>query len=179
MKIEKKGSDADAYDVTPKAMSTDSGLTIIKTTKALKRIHEISPKIRSVFQQGVRDAIKKDRSMTSPHGRRRDFLSRIDGRTFREGYSYIPQAVVSDHQKFCMLSLQEIYPKIEFLGEFHDGTLFEKPLELSREKVGKSIRNLVKEPILFNKGTFIRDQPAIMAADIAWSNTNWNEMEAL
>ena len=177
--VGKKGRHAAAYDVGPKTMSMDSGRTIAECTVALKRIHEISPKIRGVFQQGIRDAIKRDRSMTSPHGRRRDFLSRIDNKTFREGYSYIPQAVVSDHQKFCMLSLGEEYPEIEFLGEFHDGTLFEKPVDLSKEQVAESIRNLVKEPILFNKGTFLRDQPAIMAADIAWSNANWNEMEAL
>ena len=177
--VGKRGRHAAAYEVGPKTLSMISGRTIAECTVALKRIHEISPKIRSVFQQGVRDAIKKDRAMTSPHGRRRDFLSRIDNRTFREGYSYIPQAVVSDHQKFCMLSLQEEYPTIEFLGEFHDGTFFEKPIALSRRQVAESITNLVKEPILFNKGTFIRDQHAVMAANIAWSNTNWNEMEAL
>ena len=167
------------YDVQPKTMSMISGMTVAECTIALRKFHATNPKIRGIFQQGCRDAIKSSRSLTSPHGRRRDFLSRMDNRTFREGYSYIPQAVVSDHQKFCMLSLQEEYPAIEFLGEFHDGTFFEKPLGLSRRQVAESITNLVKEPILFNKGTFIRDQPAIMAADIAWSNTNWNEMEGL
>lgn len=167
------------YDIGPKKMSEISGMPITECTKALIRFHETNPKIREVFQKGCREVVLKDRFMTSPHGRRRDFLSRVDNSTYRESYSYIPQAVVSDHQKFCMLSLQEEYPEIEFLGEFHDGTWLEKPIGLSTEQVAESIINLVKEPIHFNTGTFIREQTAIMKAKVEWSNTNWNEMEVL
>jgi len=167
------------YDIGPKQMSAISGMTIVECTKALRRFHETNPKIREIFQKGCKDAIIKDRFMTSPHGRRRDFLSRVDNSTYRESYSYIPQAVVSDHQKFCMLSLQEEYKKIEFLGEFHDGTWLEKPISLSKEQVAESIIKLVKEPIHFKTGTFIREQSAVMKAKIEWSNTNWDEMEDL
>lgn len=165
------------YDETFKTLAAQAKISEREAKVALLKFHAAAPNIRGVFQTEIARVVNKDRCMITPHGRRRDFLGRLDSNTMREAYSYIPQAVVSDNQKFGMLKIQEAVDDIWFLMEAHDGTLAEIPIG-SEDKVRETVRDIMEQPTKFEEGTFKRD-PVIIRCEFALSKGSWNDMEEM
>src|SRR5215471_2811685 len=104
----------------------------------LDRFHKFQPEIRGVFHREVIKAIDApSHCLIAPNGRRRDFFDRIDKRTYNEGISFLPQAIVSDQTKFHGIGKtycdKSIYEWASFLAESHDSCLSEVKKECALE----------------------------------------------
>src|SRR5208282_2214554 len=104
-----------------------------------------------IFHKDIQDALAaNDCVLYSPHGRRRVFLNRWGDELFKEAYAQIPQATVSDANKFALTRIRKLLPKVEFeiCAESHDSGL-----ALVREDCVKDfvpiIRKETEEPISF------------------------------
>lgn len=165
------------YDETYETLSVQAKIPILDAKRALLKFHAANPNIRGVFQAEIAHEINNTRCLVSPHGRRRDFLGRIDAKCLREGYSYLPQCIISDNQKFGMLAIQEHFPDIEYLMEAHDGTLAEIPIG-SEDTVFPIIKEVMEQPIKFEEGTFKRD-PVIIRCELNISDGSWGDMREI
>lgn len=100
--------------------------------KALETFHKKQPKIQGVFQRGVEECLRKNRTLIAAmpygfdveEGGRRTFFERWGNELFRMGYSYIPQRTVSDNTKGALLRIKERIPTIKCVMESHDALLF-------------------------------------------------------
>lgn len=145
----------------------------------LTAFHEGWPKVHSIFHAGVKKFLTSNRRLISPHGRVRTFLGMIDDETFKEGYATIPQATVSDHNKFIVLKIlcdkyceQVARP----VAEQHDSNTF-----LVRDEFVQNFcidfRRAIETPINFRKCSFSRNYDLVIPGEIETSSTNWKEMQ--
>ncbi len=134
-------------------------LSLTECKRLQKVMDEKQPEIKEVFHKDVRAALDAPtHCLIAPNGRRRQFFDRIDKRTYNEGYSYLPQAIVSDQVKF-----EGIVPTHEttkdfawLLTEQHDGVLYETKPEKAKELASTYKLNVEKE-IDFRMCTLHRD----------------------
>jgi DNA polymerase I-like protein with 3'-5' exonuclease and polymerase domains len=165
------------YDMGGGKLAQIAKIPVREASTALKRFHAANPKIKQVFHEGVQQAIKKTGCLISPHGRRHDFMDRINNALFRKAYSLVPQATVADHNKLCMLKIKHELPYVEYLGEFHDGTLAEIPEDKIHE-FKREVVKAVETEIPFTEGTFKRP-PIIIKAEVTIGKDNWHGMEEI
>jgi uracil-DNA glycosylase family 4 len=139
-----------------------------KCGKFIEAFHDSNPKIRGVFHLDIQQALaSNDCILFSPHGRRRQFFNRWGTELFKEAYSYIPQATVSDQTKFAMVSLSKIFPKkvLRFVQESHDSFLalvHEDWINL----VAKTVKEELEQPIDFSRCTLSRDYKLVIPCEI-------------
>ncbi len=142
----------------------------------MSRFHSKAPKIRGIFHQGVKDAVDNYGFLASPHGRRRDFFARRTKQFYKEVYSYLPQAIVSDHTKLTIpLVLNEI-PEAYVIAEKHDAFLAEVPIAL-KEKYVESFKRHMERSISFRTGSIYRDFDLVIPSEIKYSLESWGKME--
>ena len=100
---------------------------------ALKIFHAKQPKIKSVFQNGVIEALERDRRMLRaaiPFGVDADrapvrtFFAQWGDELFREAFSYIPQRSVTDNTKNAALRIKTEIPDVRIIVESHDSLTF-------------------------------------------------------
>jgi len=99
---------------------------------ALKVFHNKQPKIKGVFQNGIIQALEKNRTLFAgmpygfgvDYGGRRVFHERWSDELFRQAFSYIPQRTVSDNTKGAGIRIREKIPNIKIVMEAHDSLLF-------------------------------------------------------
>lgn len=144
--------------------------------KILERFHANVPKVRGVFHTLVRQIVTNKRILHSPHGRHRQFFGNLDSSLFKEAYSMIPQATVSDHTKFTMPLIQQDVESCEFLLEKHDSLLMEVPYS-DAEYLFDVFKQHMERPISFRSGSIIRDFDLVIPAEIKWSADNWMDMK--
>ena len=97
---------------------------------------------------------------------------------YKVAFANIPQAAVSDHNKFTILrQLVDKYPDPLAipLAEAHDSLTFEVKKEL-REEFGEFFKRFCESPINFSECSLSRDYDLVIPADVKWSDTNWKEM---
>lgn len=174
----KRARHAGNYGMGPGRLSQMTHLTYSECELILFKFHRADPSIRSVFHHDIKQALHDTRVLVSPHGRRREFFGILDEDTFKEGYSYIPQAVVSDDIKFSLQQLMEIVDWGRFLIEKHDSILAEIPLERKDEYVEIWNRTMHQE-IDFRSCTLKRDFSLVIPTELQWSDTNLHELRDL
>lgn len=140
----------------------------------LSKFHKFQPEIRQVFHREVKRKIDTDRMLIAPNGRFREFFDRIDDRTYNEGFSFLPQAIVSDQMKFHGIlktfSDIDIYSYCHLLHEGHDGVLVE--VKKGREEgFAELFRNNLKHPIDFRKCSLHRDFELVIPAEVSYGET--------
>lgn len=178
----KKPRHAGNYDMGANRLALMAHISLGDATRTLTRFHSNSPRIRENFHTGVRSSITNRRELRSPHGRVRQFLGKLTSEYFKEGYSYIPQAVVSDHTKFTTIRpLAEKWctdgsEKAYFLAESHDSGFFEVHKDYV-EPFGEDFKKFGETAISFREGTFLRDFDLVIPLELKTSNTNWYEMK--
>lgn len=109
-------------------------ITINESTaeRALKIFHSKQPKIQSVFQAGIVECLKGQRTLIAsipygidaPIGGKRIFYERWGDELFRQAFSYIPQRSVSDNTKAAGIRIKKRFPECKIIMEAHDGLLF-------------------------------------------------------
>lgn len=140
--------------------------------KALKIFHAKSPKVQSVFQSEVIEALKKNRQLiaalpygiNAERGGRRTFYERFGDDLFRQGFSYIPQRSVSDNTKAAAIRIKERIPSIKIVMEAHDALLFSIPISKKNEWI-PIIKEEMERPINFSQCT-LRRHKLIIPCDI-------------
>lgn len=171
----KRPRHAGNYDMTEYRLSPMIHKPIDACRVILDRFHDKVPKVRGVFHTLVRQYVNDTGMLESPHGRIRQFFGSRDNTLYKEAYSMIPQATVSDHTKLTMPFLLEDIPSAEFLIEKHDSLLMEVP-EIEKEYAIDRFRKHLERPISFRTGSFKRDFELVIPAEIKWSDTNWLDM---
>lgn len=177
----KKPRHAGNYNIGSKTLALFTHLSQIECKHLLDTFHSTNPKIRGIFQARIREQINNTRFLVSPHGRRRDFFGRITEDTFKQAFANIPQATVSDHNKFTILrTLVELYPEpLTYpVAESHDSNMFEVRLDI-KEQFMESFHKACETPISFLKCCISRDYNLVIPGDITWSDKNWQEMEKM
>lgn len=179
----KKPRHAGNYDMGAPRLALMAHIPLDRSQITLTRFHGASPKIRENFHFWVRSVVTNRRVLESPHGRVRQFFDKLNNETFKQAYSFIPQATVSDHTKMTAIAglvdegkkwydTENVY----LLAESHDSALFEVKDECVDEFL-PDFRNSLETPISFKTGTFVRERELIIPGDIKTSRTNWFEMQ--
>lgn len=140
--------------------------------QALKIFHYKQPKIQKVFQGGVVEALKRNRTLIAglpygieaPCGGRRTFFERMGEDLFRQGFSYIPQRSVSDNTKAAAMRIRARIPGIKIVMESHDALLFSIPLS-KLIAYCQIIKEEMERPIDFSHCTLSRT-PLIIPCEI-------------
>lgn len=173
----KKPRHAGNYDMGAKRLALMAHISLIEATAVLSRFHIATPKIREVFHWYIRSIVSNSRLLRTPHGRRRQFFGKLNDETFREAYSYIPQAVVSDHTKFTTItSLVEAFPDAWFVSESHDSATFEVR-DYEVEEFSNAFRRFGETAIDFSQeGSMKRDYQLVIPVEIK-TGCDWYNMK--
>jgi DNA polymerase len=140
-----------------------------KMGKFLEAFHSSNPKIRNIFHGEIRNGLRDNGCVLySPHGRKRQFFNKWGDELFKEAYSYIPQATVSDQTKFALLKITEELKshRIFFpILESHDSFLALIKDEWIT-KAAEIIKRELERPISFRKCTLSRDYDLVIPCEI-------------
>lgn len=135
--------------------------------KQLERFHDANPAIKGIFHASIQQALQdNDCLLRSPHGRERTFYNKWGDELFKEGYSFIPQASVSDQVKFAMVRIRRRINNINlrFCLESHDSFL-----ALVKDEILEATLPIIKEelerPISFRNCTLSRDYDLVIPAE--------------
>jgi DNA polymerase I-like protein with 3'-5' exonuclease and polymerase domains len=150
------------------------GLSLSEGKRLLDVFHKYQPEIREVFHRDIIRSIDSTHSLIAPNGRRRDFFDRVTRSTYNEGFSFLPQAIVSDQTKFSLLETMDRFPEARLLTEAHDGVLAEVPVERVMEYI-EIYKTSIEKPIDFRKGSLPRDYSLVIPCE-ASAGDNWNDL---
>lgn len=103
----------------------------------------------------VESQLKKNRTLTTPMGRKRIFFGRLNRETFRAAYSYKPQSTVGDLTHQGLVSLYWALPKEARVAlHMHDALVVECNEE-QIEEVKKIMKNAMEIPIEIRGKTLV------------------------
>lgn len=175
----KKPRHAGNYNMGPFMLSVFTHLPHHECKKILERFHGLNPRIRGVFHEGIKEIINTRRYLITPHGRRRDFFGRVNEETYKQAFATIPQATVSDHNKFTILGtlVKEFSPAVAIpIAESHDSLTFEVRNDV-RDQFIESFKRAIETPINFLKCSLPRDVEIVIPGEIHWSDEDWSKVK--
>jgi hypothetical protein len=145
----------------------------------LNKFHKAEPEIRDIFHKDIIRAINNpSHCLQAPNGRRRDFFDRIDKKTYNEGISFLPQAIVSDQTKFAGIGKtfcdRSTYSYAHFLVESHDSCLSEVRKEKAEGFGFLYKMNIETAPVDFRKCTLQRDFELSFECEVM-TGESWDE----
>jgi len=168
---------AERFFIMVQDEGTGVSLTLKEAEAILKKFHENEPNIRGIFHRDITAAIRSTNLLVCPNGRRRDFFNRIDHHTINEGISFLPQAIVSDQNKFSFIKTFTETPWAYLLCEAHDAGFVEVPSGREIEFYEIYKRN-IETAIDFRKGSLKRDYELVIPCE-AESGENWGNLKKL
>ena len=174
----KKSRHAGHYDQKAKGLALQVHEPLSTCEKMLRVFHDHSPKIRGVFHNEIRDFIRKNGFLITPHGRRRDFFGRFNENLYREAFADIPQGTISDHTKFAMTRIKRRLPWVRFLYEGHDSCMAEIPFT-RKDEYCEVLKEEMERIIDFRTCSLPRNIDLVIPVEITWSDTNWQNMYAI
>ena len=130
----------------------------------IERYHAAYPGIRGSYHKMIIDELGKTRTIYNPYGRKRAFMGRMDGGTFREAYAHLPQSTVADHiniRAFLPLWEDPGYREAELLLQGHDSVFYQVPVRnnfLDIAIIIMTLKERMEFPIPFK-------EPLIIPAD--------------
>jgi DNA polymerase I len=175
----KKPRHAGNYNASAGMLAVFTHLPFGECKRIMDKFHSENPKIRGIFHEGIKNQILEKRFLVSPHGRRRDFFGQVNEDTYKVAFANIPQATVSDHNKFTILRrlvLEYPEPFAIPLAESHDSLTFEVRIEHKDAFISK-FRMACETPIDFSGCSLSRDYNLIIPGDVKWSDENWMNMK--
>ena len=141
--------------------------------RAIEAYRSALPEVKE-WWGNVQSEVSSSRTLTSPLGRRRVFMGRLDDETFRSAYSFIPQATVSDIISRAFFRVEALVPGVLPILQVHDEVCFSCPKELLEEALPK-IKRLLEPPIKI-PGQF---QPLVIPCDIEVGRNWWDVEERI
>jgi DNA polymerase I-like protein with 3'-5' exonuclease and polymerase domains len=136
----KKTRHANNYDMQEQTFADSlakegKSFTFAQCKFILDRVNEVDPSIRGIFHEFVRQSLYKNRTLTNPFGRERQFFGMRGGdnggnaKIFREAFAFIPQSTVADNTGFAVFELSCNYDskgqKNQIVQEGHDSIIQE------------------------------------------------------
>jgi DNA polymerase-1 len=119
------------YDFGYKSAAILWEITEAESKFIVDRYHSVYPGVRQ-YHAWVRDALSRNRTLTTPFGRSRRFMGRWGDELFKEAYSFIPQSTVADKLNRDGLMFlyynQEYFKAVELLNQVHDSVVFQIPI---------------------------------------------------
>jgi DNA polymerase-1 len=107
------------------------------------------PKIE-LWHRNIQAQLYKNRTLTTPYGRKRTFWGFLSDEMFKEAYSYVPQSTVSDHLNHSLLDLDE-YLKSSGTGvlvmQVHDSLMVQCPIG-KEEMMMERMRYFMDRPLV-------------------------------
>ncbi len=160
------------YRVGAGTLSLNLEITQKQAKELLQRFHDRSPYIAS-WHDEVNQALKQNRTLTTPLGRMRKFFGRYGEELLRDGVAYIPQEtaahVLNIGLNCIYYELCAKYRPFEIMLNNHDEVLLQHPPELS-EVVWKALPELMKVDLTIKGRTF--SIPIEMK-----TGRNWRDLE--
>jgi len=126
-----------------------------RAKQIIKIMDEKCPKISEVYWPAIKSIAHSTRTVRTAHGRVRYFADRLNEDLYREMYSYIPQADVSDKTKFSMLKMKKKFPWLRIILEAHDAFCVDLPTANISE-VAAYGKEVMEEPIDFSECSLSR-----------------------
>jgi len=103
--------------------------------------HRAYPGIRNSYFVWVQSQLKRDRTLTTPFGRRRRFLGRWDEDLFRTAYAFTPQSTVGEkinrHGVAFIYQRQDLFKDVTLLNQIHDSVEFQLPTTLPFKDIAR------------------------------------------
>ena len=142
----------------------------------LQKFHSNASEIQQIFHRDVEKAIKTEKVLICPNGRRRDFfIYNVTHKDVNEGISVLPQAIVSDQTKFSFIPTSAEASWAHLLVEAHDGSMWEAPEGREHEFATIYKRN-IETPINFRSGSLKRDYQLVIPSEVAIGD-NWGNLK--
>lgn len=137
------------------------------TVKQTKLYHErwLSFYNLDVWWKEVEEAMYRDRTLTTPYGRKITFYGQMGDSLFKEATAYVPQSTVADHMygyvqpeigiKGGLLGIKRniCNKEIKMINSSHDSVLLEVPEKEVNEIVERVKKELLR-PIMISGETF-------------------------
>ena len=98
----------------------DIHVTEYQAGQFLQLFHNYTPKLKSIFHEGIQECLRENRTIITPYGRRRMFFDRWSEGLFRKAYAHSCSAPVIDHVRKAMLDIEAEKPDTQFCLEWHD-----------------------------------------------------------
>jgi DNA polymerase-1 len=141
------GTEASTME-TVNAAADETGIRV--TLQQMRIIKErylaIYPEIVENFWADVERQLAKDRTLTSPFGRKRTYYGRYDDKLRRDAYSWIPQSTVGDLGTRAIVRVCHEIPEAEFLLNVHDSLLVQCDVDKAI-RVAKAMEHSMDIPI--------------------------------
>jgi DNA polymerase-1 len=157
---------ASNYGLGSNKMSLMLSCTKKEAEDLMNKYHLIYPGIKSVFQQGVEDELRRTRTLVNLFGRKRFFMDRWDNNLLRAGYSFIPQSTVAD---LTNRGLRRLYRsnRFDLLAQVHDSVLMQ--MKDPGPPDYAFIRKCMEEPLEY------RGRQLVIPAEVK-VGPNWRDM---
>jgi uracil-DNA glycosylase family 4 len=130
----KKGNHGLNYDLSHKQFALRYEIPENDGLRIVDGYHDAYPQVRNIYHKDVQRMIKEDRAITNLMGRTCPFLGALEDKTYKIGYSCIPQGTVGDIINERGLNYvyydQDNFKPIELLTQVHDSIAFQVPLSV-------------------------------------------------
>lgn len=136
-----------------------------------ERYHYAYPGVGK-YHRWVKEALRRNRSLTTPYGRTRIFRDRWGDPLFKEAYSFIPQSTIADKiNEDGVIYLYEEVPEADLLNQVHDSIVFQLPRSLGPKRIAQILRKIVHKlstPITWRSRRFFI--PAEIEVGLTYKN---------
>lgn len=127
------------------------------------------PKIE-LWHRTVQAQLYKNRTLTTPYGRKRMFFGFLGDDLFKEAYSYVPQSTVSDHLNHSLLRVHEYLKHMPGAGsivmQVHDSLMVQCPVGTEQRMIER-MRYFMDQPV--NVGGRVCRIPVDFKVGLNWN----------
>jgi len=162
------------YGLGPKLAAATYRVSVKDATLALEGYHNGIPHIKQWWQR-IESEINSTRTLTTPLGRRRQFLGRLDQFTYRSAYAYRPQSTIGDIVHRAWTFCDKNLPKGSFpIIPVHDEINI-LALEKDLPECIRVLRDAYHCPLNFNTTKHPLDIPVEISTGPNW----WDQEEII
>ena len=123
------------------------------------------------WQNRVEEKIRRDRTLITPLGRKREFRGRLSDELIRGAVAFVPQSTVGEMTQIGCQRVHELVPEFEILLNVHDETLGQcRPEDVPY--CGRKMAELMTIPLQ------IEGRELIIGGDLK-SGPNWGDMKEI
>lgn len=143
----KKANHGFNYDWGYKAFSLKNELPETQGKLVYDGYHKAYPEIKTRYHAGIREAIRRTRTITNLKGRHTLFLGELSDELYKAGYSCLPQGTVGDiinEHGLGYIWYASDFDDVELLTQTHDEIVFQIPIALGLDQHAKLIGMIVK-----------------------------------
>lgn len=167
-KLAKRGVHATNYGSSARTLAISLGITVKEAEWFIKRWFEIHPGILE-WHERIKESLTTKRMVENKWGYRRFYFDRIES-CFTEAVAWIPQSSVAIYINKAWDKIVETVPEVEVLLQVHDSLVYQWPEALTSQVIPK-----VKAA--FDSIAIPYDDPLVIPAGIAVSQTSWGDVE--